>query len=237
MSYPPVYPHGDIEEIGNEIYLVRGSIKMNPIVRITRNMVLIRDSGELSLVNPIRVNDPLLNKICSLGEIKHVIRTGAFHGLDDPFYVDKYSAKMWSQTGGTIYTAPPIDIELTTETVLPFANGTIVVFPNTKQPECVLHVADGDGLLVTCDVIQHYGDYSYNNLPARLLMPFIGFPKTTLVGPLWLKLMTREGQSLEADIRQLLNLKFNRLISAHGTYLQSGAHEAVSKAIDKVFSK
>ena len=47
-----------------------------------------------------------------------------------------------------------------------------------------------EGLLLSCDSIQSYGDYRYNSLLARWIMPWIGFPKTTLVGPRWLKLMT-----------------------------------------------
>jgi len=91
------------------------------------------------------------------------------------------------------------------------------------------------GLLLTCDAIQHYGDYSYNNLPARLMMPFIGFPRTTIVGPVWLKLMTPEEGNLEASFRKLLELKFDRLLAAHGTLLTKGANAAVARAVDKAF--
>lgn len=235
MSYEKVYPHGDVEEIGHEIYMVRGSINLNPLVRITRNMVFVRQGSELSLINPVRVDDRVLKQITSLGEIKRVIRTGALHGIDDPFYVDTFKAEMWSQIGGSIYTKPIIDTVLNEETTLPFDNAKIVEFKNTKEPECALHIADQDGILLTCDGIQNYGDYSYNNFLARMMLPFIGFPKTTIVGPIWLKLMTQEGGSLEKDLRQLLELKFDRLLSAHGTYLSSGAHQAVERAINKAF--
>lgn len=236
MSYGKIYPHGDVEQIGNDIYMVRGSINLNPLIRITRNMTFVRQGSELSLINPIRVNDRVLKQLASLGEIKRVIRTGALHGVDDPFYVDTFKAQMWSQTGGSVYTKPAIDVELNEQTPLPFDNAKIVVFDNTKEPECALHLGDGDGLLVTCDAIQNYGDYSYNNFLAKMMLPFIGFPKTTIVGPIWLKLMTAEGGSLEKDLRQLLDLNFDRLISAHGTYLANGAYEAVEKAINKAFS-
>lgn len=236
MSYAPIYPHGDLEEIGSDIFMVRGSIKMNPVVRITRNMALVREGQEVALINPVRVDERVLAQITKLGKISHVIRTGAFHGIDDPYYVDKFSAAMWAQPGGVTYVEPKIDHEISETTSLPFSRATIVAFKNTKEPECGVHIADGDGLLLTCDAIQNYGDYSYNNLPARLMMPFIGFPKETLVGPVWTKLMATERGSLEDDLRQLLKLDFNRLLAAHGTYLASGAHAAVRAAIDKAFS-
>ena len=37
-SSTPIYPHGNIEEIVEDIFMLRGSIKMNPLLRITRNM-------------------------------------------------------------------------------------------------------------------------------------------------------------------------------------------------------
>ena len=237
MSYAPIYPHGHLEQIGDEVYVLRGSIKLNPIMRITRNMVLVREGSEISLINPVRTNDEVLKQIAALGKISHVVRTGAFHGIDDPFYVEQFSATMWAQPGGVTYTTPTIDKEIDESTELPFSRASLVTFKNTKEPELALLIADGDGLLITCDAIQHYGDYSYNNLPARLMMPLIGFPKETLVGPIWTKVMATERGSLEDDLRQLLNLDFNRLIAAHGTYLETGAYNAVKNAIDKAFAK
>ena len=236
MSYAPIYPHGEVEEIGANVFMVRGSIKLNPLVRITRNMVFVRSAGEISLVNPIRVSDTVLEQIKKIGSIEHLIRTGALHGIDDPFYMERFKPTMWSQPGSSVYTEPPIDVELTATTELPFPNAKLIIYENTLEPECGLHIADDDGLLITCDAIQHYGDYSYNNLLAKAILPFIGFPKTTIVGPIWLKLMTPEGGTLEADLKQLLDLPFNRLIAAHGTFLQQGAREAVEKAIAKAFA-
>ena len=66
-------------------------------------------------------------------------------------------------------------------------------------------------------------------------MPLIGFPKTTLVGPIWLKMMTPAGGSLETEFRRLLELEFDSLLSAHGSLLRGGAHEAVAQAVDRAF--
>ncbi|MEM7018030.1 MAG: hypothetical protein AAF512_11920 [Pseudomonadota bacterium] len=231
----PIYPHGDIEEIANDVFMVRGSIKMNPVVRITRNMAIIRHGGELSLINPIRLDARGETQLATLGKVSHVIRTGSLHGVDDPDYIDKFNAQMWAQAGGTTYPEPSIDVELSVSASLPFNNVQLFEFNGTLHPECALLFKDSK-LLLTCDAIQNYGDYSYNNLLARLMMPWIGFPKTTIVGPVWLKLMTPEGGTLEPVFRQLLELDFDRLLSAHGTFLASGAKEAVQTAVDKAFS-
>jgi hypothetical protein len=233
----PIYPHGNVEEIAEDIFMLRGSIKMNPLLRITRNMGIIRNGDELSLINPVRVSIKVEAQIAKLGQIKHVIRLGCFHGVDDPYYVEKFGAQMWAQLGGTTYTVPKIDKELDSVVPLPFDNAEIFEFAGTTQPESALLIKRGTGILFTCDAIQNYGDYSYNNIVAKILMPFIGFPRTTIIGPIWLKYQTPEDETLEPEFRRLLGLKFDRLLAAHGTLLKTGAHAAVERAVNKVFVK
>ena len=233
----PIYPHGNVEEIAEDIFMLRGSIKMNSLLRLTRNMGIIRNGDELSLINPVRVSAKVEAQIAKLGQIKHVIRLGCFHGADDPYYVEKFGALMWAQLGGTTYTVPKIDKELDSVVPLPFDNAEIFEFAGTTQPESALLIKRGTGILFTCDAIQNYGDYSYNNIVAKILMPFIGFPRTTIIGPIWLKYQTPEDETLEPEFRRLLGLKFDRLLAAHGTLLKTGAHAAVERAVNKVFVK
>lgn len=56
MTYAPTYPHDSIGEIAEDIYMARGSLKMNAVMRISRNMAIVRHEGDLTLVNPIRLN-------------------------------------------------------------------------------------------------------------------------------------------------------------------------------------
>jgi hypothetical protein len=231
-----IYPHGGIEAIANDAFMVRGSMKMNAVLRISRNMGIIREGTELTLINPIRLNDEVEKELKALGEVTNILRLGAFHGIDDPYYLDSFKARFWCQPGGTAYTEPSIDVELGAGSVLPFSDGGIFEYRGTEQPECALLLKREGGILFSCDAIQHYGDYSYNNLPARLIMPFIGFPRTTIIGPVWLKLMTGEGQSLESEFHRLLELEFDKLLAAHGTFIDGGAHAAVTQAVNKAFA-
>jgi hypothetical protein len=235
MAYPAVCPHDPIEQIGEDVFMVRGSVKLNPVLRITRNMAIVRHGGELTLINPLRLSETELARLDAMGEVKHVVRMGAFHGMDDPFYVDRYRPRFWSQSGGSTYREPSIDEEIDDSTTLPFPGARVLCFRGTKQPEAVILLTRGKGLLLTTDSIQHYGDYSHNNLLARLIMPFIGFPRTTIVGPFWMKLMTPEGGSLKAEFGRILELEFDSLLSAHGTFLKTGAHEAVRQAVAKAY--
>lgn len=230
-----IYPHGDIEPIGTDMYMVRGSIKLNRFMRISRNMGIVREESEVTLINPIRLKSDTEYKLRALGEIKNIVRLGAFHGIDDAYYVEAFNAQFWSQLNGTAYKDPIIDIEIGMGGLTPIEDCEFFEFRGTTQPECALLLKRDGGVLFTCDSIQHYGDYSYNNWLAQLLMPRIGFPKTTIVGPIWLKLMTPEGRSLKEEFRRLLELNFDKLLSAHGTFLKQGAFKAVKTAAGKAF--
>lgn len=236
-DFAPPYPHDPIEQIDDDVFMARGSIKMNALTRITRNMAIIRHEGELTLIDPLRLNSAEEAKLDTLGTVTNIIRLGAFHGLDDPYYVDRYDCKLWAQEGGTTYPKPEISVTLSEATKLPFPDGKLLTLNGTVQPESVLLLKRGKGLLLTCDAIQHYGDYSNNNFLARLLMPFIGFPKKTIVGPIWLKVMTPEGKSLESEFHRILELDFDRLLSAHGTLIERDAHSLVAQAINTAFSE
>lgn len=236
MSFPPAYPHKSIEQIADDVYMARGSVKINPVVRFTRNMAIVRRDGELTLINPIRLNKAGLRQLDALGKVKHIIRLGMYHGLDDPFYMDRYAPEFWCQEGGETYKEPPIDHVLTEGGALPFDGASLFCFNNSNVAESALLLTTGKGFLLTCDAVQHYGNYSNCNLFARLLMPFIGFPRTTLIGPMWLKAATPEGASLRGEFDRLLELEFDGLLSAHGTYLKTGAREAIGKAITKAFA-
>ena len=94
MPYPPAYPHDPIEEIATDLFMVRGSVRMNALMRITRNMAIVRDQGELSLVNPIRLDEAVERDLLALGDVKRILRLGPLHDLDDRYYVERFDAEL-----------------------------------------------------------------------------------------------------------------------------------------------
>lgn len=237
MTHAPAQPHDPIEEILPDVFMVRGSVRMNPLLRITRNMAIVRHEGELTLVDPIRLDAEGEARLRELGTVRRILRLGPLHGVDDPYYIDTFQAELWAPGRSEQYPEPPPDRIVSAGDELPFPDAELFCFSGLTQPEAALRVHREGGLLVTCDCIQHYGDYRHNNLLARTLMPFIGFPRTTLLGPIWLKLMTPPGGSLEPEFRRLLEQPFERLLSAHGSLLREGAHTAVSAAVDRAFPR
>lgn len=236
MTDRAIHPHDPIEEIFPNLFMVRGSIPLNAMMGICRNMAIVRHDGELTLVNPLRLDAGEERELEKLGAVKRILRLGPMHGIDDPYYVARYGAELWAPGDSEIYPEPAPDVRFGAGAAPPFPDAEFFCFEDALQPEAALLVRRHGGVLFTCDAIQHYGDYRYCSLFARLMMPLIGFPKTTIVGPMWLKMMTPEDGSLRDDFRRLLNLDFDHLLSAHGSLLSGGAHEAVERAVEKAFS-
>ena len=235
MSHLPACPHDPIEQILPDVFMVRGSIRLNALMRISRNMAVVRHDGELTLVDPIRLSDAEEKRLVELGSVARILRLGPLHGADDPYYVDRFGARLWAPGPSDTYPLPEPDVLVDADSALPFPDAELFCFEGPKQREGALLIRRGGGLLLTCDAIQNYGDYRHNNWLARLFMPWIGFPKTTLIGPIWLKMMTPEGGSLESQFRRLLTLEFDQLLSAHGSLLPRGAHAAVEAAVNRTF--
>jgi len=241
MSYPDVLPHDPPKQIAEDLFVVHGCVKPNAVVRFTRNMTIVRDHGRLALINSVRMDDAGLSRLDELGEVAHVLRLGPAHGMDDQFYVDRYNADFWSFEGGTTYTKPATKRVLSEEGALPFSNAKLFAFDHLIEPEgAILLEREPGGILLTCDAIQSYATFPHTphtNWLARRMLPMIGFPRKTLIGPLWMKHAVKDREGIKAEFKRLMALDFNQLLAAHGTFLSENAHVEVERAYEKMFSQ
>ena len=235
-GFQSAFPHGPIQEIFPDVYLVEGSIRMAPMTRISRNMVIVRRDMELTLVNPVRLSSEGIAALNALGRVKHLVRLGMFHGIDDLYYKESFEATFWTQANSDHYADPAPDRIMAEGGELPIEDAELFEFRSSLKPESALLLKCNGGILVTCDAIQHYANWDRHSLLARAMMGFMGFSKDTLVGPIWKKVMTPEGASLEQDFNRILELDFKHLVSAHGSLRRDDAHEAVSRAVRRSFS-
>ncbi len=86
--FPPAEPHGDLQLIFENAWFVTGSVPFKPLVRLVRNMVVLRHEGELTLVNAVRLNAEGELALDALGKVAHIMKIGG-HGMDDAHYADR----------------------------------------------------------------------------------------------------------------------------------------------------
>lgn len=237
-KFPKATPHDPIKEVFPDLFVVYGSMRLPPpAMRISRNMVIVRQGDELTLINPVRLSKREEQALGALGAVKNVVRLAYGHGLDDRYYVDHYSAAFWCLPGPQKYDEPKPSQTLAKGSGSPVGDSDLFVFEGTNFPESALLLHRHGGLLITCDSVQHWSDWNQCTLLARLVMKYaLGFSKTTLIGRPWLKAMTPKGGSLKPDFDRLLTLQFDHLISGHGSFCEGDAHTNVEAAVKRAFA-
>ena len=233
-KYAPAYAHNAIEELFENVYWVHGSIKIAPGMTMNRNMIILKQGSELTLINPVRLNSQEEVKLCALGDIKKVLRLCDFHGLDDQYYIDHFKAEFWCQKGQSIYKAPIPDTIIEEETPSPIENSEFFIFSTAKFPEAAL-LLKNHNLLITTDSIQNLTNWSYTTFLTKVVLRLMGFKKELLIGKPWIKRVTPKGESMQGDFERLLNLDFDHLIAAHGTLLRDNAKPALQQVVAKTF--
>lgn len=232
--YPPAYPHDELKALYADVYLLHGSIKMGPGMRMNRNMVVIKNGSDLVLINPVRMNGRSLARLDELGDVKHILRLGDFHGLDDAFYLDRYKCEFWAQAGQNTYKSPKASTIISTAVKSPLPNSKFFIFESAKFPEAALLLKEHK-LLITTDSVQYHADWSYFSGLTKLVFKLLGFKIGINIGPPWLKRVTPKGSSLKQDFEKLLSLDFDSIIAAHGLLLESGARELLNQEVHRVF--
>jgi len=243
-KFPPVYPHGELEELFADLWFITGSVKMpGPLpMRFSRNMVVVRQGRELTLINTMRLDDEGLAALDTLGEVKHLIRLAGFHGMDDPFYKDRYGAKVWVVKGQSYakgFTNPKTkpedgyfspDVEMDASTELPIAGAELITLECLAGEGLIFLDRDG-GIIVAGDSLQNWASTNrYFSLAAKALMKLIGFIKPHNVGPGWVKQSKPKLEQLAA----VLDREFDHLLPVHGDAVIGDAKEKFRPAIERV---
>lgn len=238
--FPPALPHGEIQSPIPDLFFVTGTVAMpGPLpVRFSRNMTIVREGERLVLVNTVRLDDAGLEALDRLGKVTDVVRLAANHGSDDPFYADRYGAKVWALRGQR-YTAGfdtkaettyfAADVALDADTPLPIQRAKLVTI-HSDPPEGLLLLPHAGGTIVAGDCLQNWGAVDpYFNWLARAAMRWMGFIQPHNVGPGWLK----QGKPPKEELKAILGLTFANVLPSHGAPVLGGARALYTPAVER----
>lgn len=235
-ALPAPQPHEDLVEIERDVYTVRGTYHFGLRVRIPRLMTILRTGDDLAIVNCIRLSPQGEAALLRLGQIKHLIKIGDFHSLDDEHYVRVLGAQRWLLPGMKSPT-PGSDRELGdfASGACPIPGAELFQFQRALRPEGALLIRRAGGLLVTCDSLQYWPSYDGCSFLGRVMCKAMGFGGVS-IGPGWRRLTEpRDGVGLEPDFARLLALDFQKLLPGHMAPLLDAAREHVVRAIHKQY--
>lgn len=219
------YPHGPLTKVFDDIYLVTGTSRANfagSAWQFSRNMTILREDGALTLVNTVRLDDDGLAALDALGRVKNVVRLGAFHGMDDKFYIDRYGAQQWAFAGTEHEHGQTTDHVLRPGGKMPLADSSVFVFETSSKPEGLLILEREGGTVISCDALQNWCEVdAFFDPECGERMQKIGFIKPANIGPGWKQACTPE----VSDYKRLAALEFSNLLPAHGAVIKGDARD------------
>lgn len=239
--FPAALPHSTLREVLPGIHFVTGSMRMPGFLPVTfsRNMTVIQEGERLVLLNTVRLDDAGLAQLDALGKVTDVIRLAGNHGMDDPFYKNRYGAKVWvvrgqRYTAGFNASAPQTyftpDAEMDSTTELPLAGATLHII-DSKPPEGLLHLERSGGVIIAGDCLQHWHEVDpYFSFVARFMLPRLGFIKPHNIGPGWFK----NCKPPIEQVRAILKLQFSHVMTSHGAAVIDDAVNKYRPAIERL---
>ena len=236
-GYPLATPHGEIKEIFEDVFLVTGSVVMAPGIQISRNMIILREGKSLTLVSSVRLNDQGLQALDALGKVEHVIKLGAYHlgvhnGLDDPFYVQRYKARLWAMPDMKHKQEIQTTDVLAPQAKLPLKDLVMFKFDSSKMPEGLLLIKRAGGILIACDCLQNWVvEDEFFSEKAAVNMQKAGFIRAANIGPQWYKVCEPEA----VDFSRILRMQFSHLVPSHGTPIIDTAKQQFSETFKEMF--
>jgi len=225
----------------------------------SRTMTIVRKKNnqggyDLTLINSLRLSDKALLQLADLGEVKHVVRLGSFHGVDDAFYAQHFGAKYWIVKGMKSASGLTIEEEVLSDNNLPIAGSQLFSFERLPYPEAILILPPTKqraGLAITTDSIQnHISIFDIDNSP---LVSFaiwrIGLAGKARLGPIWMReqtflssgatnLTTTDKNQLMSTFfrpqfeRLLKKYDFDMLMPGHGWPIYKNAKDAIRSSIE-----
>jgi len=234
-QYNDFMPHGAIEEVFPDVFTVMGTMRnefFGSMWTFGRNMTIVRENGELTLINAVRLNEEGLAALEALGTVKHVMQIGSMHGHDDTFYVHHYNATFWSVPGMPRDERITEARELSEGGPLPFSGAKLFLFTETKLPEAIIFMEKEGGIALACDSLQHWtGPDPFTDESTIETMTKMGFYAPHNLGPAWVHVC----EPKPGDFERLAKVDYEHALPAHGFPVVNGADKAFRATFNKVF--
>uniref|UniRef100_A0A7R9Z1L1 Metallo-beta-lactamase domain-containing protein n=1 Tax=Chlamydomonas euryale TaxID=1486919 RepID=A0A7R9Z1L1_9CHLO len=250
-SCPKPQGNGPLVEVFPDVWAVEGRVTMGPGMSITRNMTIIRQGSELAIVNSVRLMPKEEKELEQLGTVKHLVRLCEDHGMDDPYFAERYKPTVWVSGEGMGWSK---EAGLKAEKVLgkdgaPFPEliePVIMSKDYLKVPgDASLIVKKQKGILVASDSIMCYGnrkqDLKLSNqqdsLMAKPVLWMMGFSGRIITPPLFFKHHSCNGQAsgVMPELKKLAAADWDAIIPCHGLVIKDGAKVLYSKWLDAKF--
>jgi hypothetical protein len=161
------------------------------------------------------------------------VRLGAFHGMDDPKYVERYKPTVWAPPGVDGVKA---DRELVAGGELPIAGATLFSFDSSRTPETAMLVPRHGGVLFTCDSVQNWETADGLSFLGRVMARVMGFRGRACIGPGWRKQSEpKTNGGFGPEFAKLVEFDFRHAIGGHGAPMKDTARDDLQASVRRLY--
>lgn len=231
QNFPDPLAHGELINVVEGIYCVRGRFKMGPGIAIGRTMTVVDGGDGLVVLNAVRLSDRAQDELDAIGKVTHLIKLSDSHSVDESFYADRYKPTVWSLPGADM---GKLSVDRTLGPEGPVSGGVVVDYGETRGwREGAYWVPMGGGTLVTCDSVQNCVDTEGASFGGRMIMSVMGFKGGVVVPPMWKRVHKLSGDGVSKTLAGLTDLSFANLVTAHGPPITGGADTMLRSAVER----
>jgi hypothetical protein len=234
-EYPAAMPHGPIQEVFPDVFFVTGSMAnefFGSMWKFNRNMTIVREGDRLTLINSVRLDESGLAQLDALGKVVNVVRIGDMHGVDDPFYVDRYDATFWALPQMGVQDGLTVDKLLVEDGEMPFDDCTLFTFQTSSRPEGILRLDREGGIMIACDSLQNWTepDEFFDDETVEK-MRGMNFFTPAGIGLAWL----HASEPKPDDFARLKDVHFRHALCGHGVPLRDTAQQDYHATFQRFF--
>ncbi|HWW04047.1 DUF4336 domain-containing protein [Collimonas sp.] len=200
-------------------------------LRVSSRMTVVRlQNSGLWLHSPVPLTPTIHSQLAALGDVRFIVAPSKTHHLFVGEYLDAFpQAKLYGAPGllakrpdlhGLRELTPEVepewreDFEQIFFAGIPLGNETVWFHKSSRT-------------LIVTDLCQWWcGDLSF---AAKLYAGLSGV-RTGLAVPRTIRLLVKDRQAARASARKILGWPFERVVMAHDSIVEQGAHRAVEKA-------
>lgn len=235
-QFPEALSHGEMTEVFENVYVVKGAmdtILMDMPWQFSRNMTIVRQGLRLIIINSIRLSEAGMAAIDALGTVTDVIRLGALHGRDDPYFIDRYQPNYWTLDGMEHESGLRSEHILSADN-MPLRHARVFEFKTTHIPEAVIVLEQDGGIAIATDALQNWlAPDEFFDEDSKTRMEAMGFFSKANFGPVWMQAAKPQAE----DFENLLKLNFKHALCGHGEPLIDTALADYQARFNSVFDQ
>jgi hypothetical protein len=217
-----VLPHGPIEELSDNLWCVRGSLKGMSLKRVMA--VAKRSDGKLVIHSAIAMTEDKMRELEALGEPAYLVVPNRGHRLDAPAYKKRYPGlRVYAPKGGRAGIEEKVHVDGVYEDFPADDAVRFETLRGVKDQEGAMIVTSPDGVTVVLNDVVMNMDRKRDPL---------GFLFTTLLGSAPGPRVSRLVKLLFVDGQKALRADLERLAETKDLVRLMVAHENVAKGPD-----